>query len=363
VSTPGLIVTLDKESSMKYPMILKWARLGGLLGLVLVAASGVAPRRALAQAERETVSDVRDQAGMFRADVVEKAKSALERIEKQMGFATMIETVDSLRGESIDAVALEHARRSAGHGIFVLIAQKERKIEVLVSRGLMNAVGRTQRLAIREAFAEHFGKGEVNEGLSRGVQEIEKVLAAVKSEPKQQPERVSIVEYPLGLASQSKTSSPLVVRDRIKLTLAGARRIIAAAEAKAEAMGLKMNIAVVDDGGHMIAFERMEGARPASGYTATTKAVTAATFRQPSGPIARDGAPPDPLLNISLQNAASASGGRITSLLGGVPVVVDGQITGAVGVGGGSGEQDAEVARAGIAALLSELKSSPPKGE
>ena len=45
-----------------------------------------------------------------------------------------------------------------------------------------------------------------------------------------------------------------------------------------------MNIAVVDDGGHLIAFARMDGARPASGYTANTKAVTAATFRQPTGP-------------------------------------------------------------------------------
>ena len=71
----------------------------------------------------------------------------------------------------------------------------------------------------------------------------------------------------------------------MRLTLAGARRIIAGAEAKAVAMGLKVNIAVVDDGGHMFAFERMDGARPASIYTATTKAVTAATFRAPSGPI------------------------------------------------------------------------------
>ena len=102
-------------------------------------------------------------------------------------------------------------------------------------------------------------------------------------------------------------------------------------------MNLKMNIAVVDDGGHLLAFERMEGARPASGYTSLTKAITAATFRQATGPIPAGTANPDPILNLSLQNAALASGGKITTLYGGIPVTVDGQIIGGVGVGGGSG--------------------------
>ncbi len=120
-------------------------------------------------------------------------------------------------------------------------------------------------------------------------------------------------------------------------------------------MGWKMNIAVVDDGGHLIAFERMEGARPASAYTALTKATTAATFRQPSGPLPAGTTNPDPLLNLSLQNAAMASGGKITTLYGGVPVVVDDQVIGGVGVGGGTGEQDAQVARAGIQAFIDQL--------
>jgi glc operon protein GlcG len=60
-------------------------------------------------------------------------------------------------------------------------------------------------------------------------------------------------------------------------------------------------------------------------------------------------------LNLSLQNAAAASGGKLTTLKGGVPVVIDGQVVGAVGVGGGSGEQDAEVAKAGIRKLLNSL--------
>ena len=152
---------------------------------------------------------------------------------------------------------------------------------------------------------------------------------------------------------------PLVVRNQVRLTLEGARTILRAAEEKASSMNLKMNIAVVDDGGHLLAFERMEGARPASGYTSLTKAITAATFRQATGPIPAGTANPDPILNLGLQNAALASGGKITTLYGGVPVTVDGQVIGGVGVGGGSGEQDAQVARAGIEEFLEQLKSHP----
>jgi glc operon protein GlcG len=149
--------------------------------------------------------------------------------------------------------------------------------------------------------------------------------------------------------------APLITRSRVLLNLAGAEAILAGAKPKAAALGLKVNIAVVDDGGHLLAFARMDGARPASASTALTKAVTAATFRQETGPLPPKGAP-DLLLNLSLQNAALAGGGKLTTLKGGVPVVIDGQVIGAVGVGGGTGEQDAEVARAGIGALLRALK-------
>jgi glc operon protein GlcG len=149
--------------------------------------------------------------------------------------------------------------------------------------------------------------------------------------------------------------APLVTRNRVQLNLAGAEAILASARAKAAEMKLTVNVAVVDDGGHLLAFARMDGARPASGYTALTKAVTAATFRQETGPLPPKGEP-DVLLNLSLQAAAAAGGGKITTLKGGVPVVVDGQVVGGVGVGGASGEQDAEIAKAGIQALLDALK-------
>jgi glc operon protein GlcG len=166
--------------------------------------------------------------------------------------------------------------------------------------------------------------------------------------------RISLVLVGLIAVSspaRAQEKKPLVTRARVQLNLAGAEAVLEAAKKKAAAMGLKCNIAIVDDGGHLLAFARMDGARPASAATALTKAVSAATFRQETGPLPAKGEP-DVLLSLSIQNA---SGGKITTLKGGVPVVIDGQVVGAVGVGGGTGEQDAEVAKAGIQALLDGL--------
>ncbi|OWK46529.1 GlcG/HbpS family heme-binding protein [Fimbriiglobus ruber] len=151
----------------------------------------------------------------------------------------------------------------------------------------------------------------------------------------------------------------LVSKNRVQLNLAGAELIVAAAKEKAAASGWKMNVAVVDDGGHLLAFARMDGARPASVATAMTKAASAATFRQETGPLPPKGEP-DLLLNLSLQNAAAANGGKLTSLKGGIPIVIDGQVVGAVGVAGGNGEQDTEVAKAGAEALLTAVGAKKP---
>src|SRR5690349_3464109 len=75
----------------------------------------------------------------------------------------------------------------------------------------------------------------------------------------------------------SASPAPLVTRGRVDLNLAGAELIIAQARVKASEMKLNFNIAVADDGGHLLAFARMDGARPASAYTAITKATTSAT--------------------------------------------------------------------------------------
>ncbi len=161
----------------------------------------------------------------------------------------------------------------------------------------------------------------------------------------------------VGSAQESDEAEPMIERGGIRLMLGGAQTILEGAQDQAKAMGLKVNITVVDDGGHPIAFARMDGARSASSYTSMTKAIAAATLRQPTGPVPPGVEIPDVLLNVSLQLTASASGGTVTTLYGGVPIVVEGQILGGVGVGGATGEQDAEIARAGIARLLESIKT------
>jgi glc operon protein GlcG len=336
-------------------------------GIVVALAIGLAGSVALAQepgpAAGRAIADIRDHAGVFGADAIASARGELERIARETGTSVIIETFDTTGGEPADRFAIDHARRSGIHGVYILVARKEHKLEVLGSGHYRDILGGNHRRAIIEAFSEGFRRQDFNEGLKHGVAELARVIAAARRVPASAP-RAPVPEAPSGLStgmaavtfgSKAPGDSPLVARNQVRLTLAGARAIIAGAAVKADSMGWKMNIAVVDDGGHLIAFERMEGARPASVYTALTKATTAATLRQPSGPLPAGTTNPDPLLNLSLQNAAAASGGKITTLYGGVPVVVDGQVIGGVGVGGGTGEQDAQAARAGIQAFLDQL--------
>ncbi len=128
----------------------------------------------------------------------------------------------------------------------------------------------------------------------------------------------------------------------LKLTYEGANKVLAAAVAKANAMGVPQCIVVADDGGHMLAFARMDGAKVLSIDSATMKAKTAASSRVPTGGI------PDAVLEGRL---VAATQGKLTNLKGGFPIVVDGKVIGAIGVGSGTGEQDIEVALAGLAVL------------
>ncbi|HEX9463841.1 MAG TPA: heme-binding protein [Alphaproteobacteria bacterium] len=127
----------------------------------------------------------------------------------------------------------------------------------------------------------------------------------------------------------------------LRLTCAGAQKILSAAMAKAAAMKIPQCISVVDDGGNLLAFARMDGARVLSIDSSNAKARTAASSRLPTGQI-------DDTLGIKLAVAAQ---GRFLNLPGGLPIVVDGHVIGGIGVGSGTGEQDTEVAKAGIAAL------------
>ena len=268
---------------------------------------------------------------MFSPEANGQANLVLIDLERDTGVVTILETMDGHEGRSLAEIATEKAK-TAKAAIVILIDKKDRGFELHVDGRVRAALGRDQGETVRDAFFESFRKKEFDAGLKAGINRLAQTLTAARMTGK------------LALIPPSD-DSPLVVRNQVRLTLEGACRIIAGAEKQASEMKLKMNIAVVDDGGHLLAFARMDGACPASGYTAITKATTAATFRQDTGPLPKGTIAPDLLLNLSLQNAAAASGGKVTTLLGGIAVTVDGQVIGGVGVGGGSGEQDAEVAR------------------
>uniref|UniRef100_A4XNQ8 GlcG protein n=2 Tax=Ectopseudomonas TaxID=3236654 RepID=A4XNQ8_ECTM1 len=119
-------------------------------------------------------------------------------------------------------------------------------------------------------------------------------------------------------------------------------QILQAARSEAQQQGWAVAIAVVDDGGHPLALERLDGCAPIGAYIATEKARSAALGRRETKGY-------EDMVNGG--RTAFVSAPLLTSLEGGVPLLVDGQVIGAVGVSGVKAEQDAQVARAGIAAL------------
>jgi uncharacterized protein GlcG (DUF336 family) len=130
-------------------------------------------------------------------------------------------------------------------------------------------------------------------------------------------------------------------RASLKLTHEGALIALNAAIAKAKELGVGQNVTIVDDGGNLLAFIRMDGAKLLSIRTSQHKALSAASHRMPSGGLL-------PELEVKL---ALATGGALTNLEGGFPIVIDGVTVGAIGVGSGTGAQDVEVAKAALRAL------------
>ncbi|MCV4261155.1 heme-binding protein [Pseudomonas capsici] len=126
------------------------------------------------------------------------------------------------------------------------------------------------------------------------------------------------------------------------LTQTEVSQMLAAARNEAQANDWGVSIAVVDDGGHLLAFERLDGAAAISSYISIEKARTSALGRRESKGY-------EEMVNGG--RTAFLSAPLLTSLEGGVPVIVDGQVIGAVGVSGVKADQDAQVAKAGIAAL------------
>jgi uncharacterized protein GlcG (DUF336 family) len=130
------------------------------------------------------------------------------------------------------------------------------------------------------------------------------------------------------------------------VTLEDARRVIAAAEQQAIALGQPMNIAVVDGGGHLVAHVRMDGAWLGSIDISINKAFTARAFDLATQELAAEAQPGRQFYGIHGSN-----GGRVMIFAGGIPLRREGTVVGAIGVSGGSGAQDQTVAEAGAAAF------------
>ena len=130
------------------------------------------------------------------------------------------------------------------------------------------------------------------------------------------------------------------------VTLADARRVIAAAEAKATQIGQPMNIAVVDGGGNLVSHVRMDGAWIGSIDISINKAFTSRAFDITTKDLAQHSQSGDQFFGIHVSNR-----GRIMIFAGGIPLKRDGKVVGAIGVSGGSGEQDHSVAEAGAGAF------------
>jgi uncharacterized protein GlcG (DUF336 family) len=130
------------------------------------------------------------------------------------------------------------------------------------------------------------------------------------------------------------------------VTLADARRVIAAAEKKAAAIGQPMNIAVVDSGANLVAHVRMDRAWLGSVDISINKAFTARAFDISTKDLAAHSQSGGQFFGIHASNH-----GRVMIFAGGIPLRRNNEIVGAIGVSGGSGEQDHAVAEAGAAAF------------
>jgi uncharacterized protein GlcG (DUF336 family) len=143
----------------------------------------------------------------------------------------------------------------------------------------------------------------------------------------------------------AQTARPDVAVTKQGVSLAGAQALVAAAMAKAQEMNLPIAVAVVDESGVLKAFARMDGNSLASVELVQAKAFTSAAFRTPTHVLAERNAA-DPTRVASLPNFE-----RITFLGGGYPISAGGVVIGGIGVGGGSAQQDQEIAEAALASI------------
>ena len=136
-----------------------------------------------------------------------------------------------------------------------------------------------------------------------------------------------------------------------RLTLDDAKIMMAAAEKKATEIGVDMDIAIVDDGGNMLLFQRMDNARITSISIAVDKAFTAGAARKSTRAYGEASGPGGPSFGIN-----SSIQGRFMIFAGGLPIFIDDEPVGGIGCSSGSPDQDEEVAQAGVDALMANLE-------
>lgn len=156
---------------------------------------------------------------------------------------------------------------------------------------------------------------------------------------------------PAGYYLNSNEKEGIVMKTVPRLTLEDCRIMMAGAEQKAREIGVDMDIAIVDDGGNLILFQRMDNARVTSITIAIDKAFTAGAARKSTRAYGEASGPGQPAFGIN-----SSLQGRFMIFAGGLPIFIDDHPVGGIGCSSGSPDQDEEVAQAGIDALLARLK-------
>lgn len=139
------------------------------------------------------------------------------------------------------------------------------------------------------------------------------------------------------------------IKAKKALTSKGVREMMNAALARATELGITVTIAIVDDGGHLLMLERMEGGRFHTVHSATTKAVSAASNKRPTSAKGAQGQDLDVLHALGLTLAAGPK--NWTAMEGGYPVMVENDCIGGIGVAGGDWKQDQEIAQAALGAI------------
>ena len=139
------------------------------------------------------------------------------------------------------------------------------------------------------------------------------------------------------------------IKAKKTLTSRGVRMMMDAALARAADLGITVTVAIVDDGGHLLMLERMQGGRFHTVHSATTKAVTAASNKRPTSSKGAQGQELDVVHALGLTLAAGPK--NWTAMEGGYPVMIDSECIGGIGVAGGDWKQDEDVARAALSAI------------